>query len=132
MQIKYVNVSFDVSSDFEYNSYESRDSKLYTFKCAFDAKSGDLAVCETRNGLTVVRVVGEEFRQEKLDIAKAWLLQKVDLEAHKKTVKQFEEKQALREKMLFLQKQMQEEAVFSKLAETNPEMQKLLEQYKSI
>lgn len=132
MDFKYINVSFDVSSDFNYNSYEVSDSKLYTFRCAFAVEKGDLAVCETRNGLTVVRVIGEEFRPEKLKIAKAWLIQKVDLENHKQQVSLMEEKENLREKMLFLQKRLEEEAVFAKLAEQNQEMQNLLQKYKNL
>lgn len=132
MEFKYINVSFDVSSDFNYNSYDDKDSKLYTFRCAFAVKEGDLAVCETRNGLTVVRVVGEEFRPEKLKIAKAWLIQKVDLETHKQQVELMEEKEALREKMLFLQKRLEEEAIFAKLAEQSQEMQDLLQKYQKL
>lgn len=132
MKIKFINVSFDVSSDFNYNSYNERDTRLYTFRCNFDVKPGDLVVCETRNGLTVVRVIGEEFRKEKLDIAKAWLVQKVDLKAHKKSVAKAEEKAALRAKMLYIQKQMQEEAEFAKLAKENSQMKKLLQKYKKL
>lgn len=108
--------------------------KEYDFKyeCeVIDIKVGDKVIVESRNGLgiatvkTVIRLaVGEKYEK-----ATAWVVQKVDMEAHNR--RKFREKEAkkLKRKLDERRQQVEESIVYNMLAQSDPEFAKMLSDY---
>lgn len=129
MAKNYVNVNFNVSSDFDLLEKSGRN---YVYMCDIDVKPGDFVVCETSGGFGVAVVIGGEFSSERTKLATAWIIQKIDIGEHNRKVAKEREKEEIKAKMILLKKQLEEEAIFAALAENNPEMAALLSKYLSL
>lgn len=100
--------------------------KIYSFRTDLDLSVGDTVVCDTANGLTIGTVSDLEGNEPK---ATKWIVQRVDLDAHKKRLEKEKALNAIKKKMDERRKQLQDIQIYQLLAQTDPEMKTLLEQY---
>lgn len=128
MGTKYVNVEFSVSAE----PILVSNGKQYVFKCAEEVSEGDLVVCETSRGFGVGRVCSIEIRKSRIEQANAWIICKLDLSAHLERLKTEARLNELKSQMLERKKELDEEMIFMLLAEKDPSMKAMLEEFKSL
>lgn len=117
----------------KFNDYSY--SKEYDFKYdKDDLKVGDTVVVDTQHGLQLAKVttviklaVGERY-----DKATKWVVQKVDLTEHEARLEREKKAKEIKKQLEARRKKLEEIAVYQLLAEKDPEMAKLLEEYKAV
>lgn len=100
--------------------------KDYDFYTNIKLNPGDTVVVETVHGLRLAKVNGLKMSSS---YANKWVVDVVDLNEHKNRIYSEERKKALKESMELRAKKLEEIEQFKALAETDPEMKHLLEQY---
>lgn len=96
-----------------------------------DFKAGDLLVVDSSNGWGVVKVTRTE---PYVDGSKAhkYVIGKVDNAVYEKYIKAEQAAAALKKKLEARAKKLQNLALWEMLAKDDPEMQKLVDQYKQV
>lgn len=126
--IKTVGVKF-VDGYFEFD-YDRK--KVYRYLTDIeDIKSGDVCIVESpHNGYTFVMVV--EVSNTPTNVATKWIIQKLDLEAHKRRVE-------IAQKRREIEKQLKEEAAkhheltqYRMIAQMNPKVAALLDELEKV
>lgn len=103
---------------------------IYTFKYDMNLEVGDTVVCDCTNGLSVGVVVKIDMHDTNgSGISTRWIVQKVDLEVHKERIAKDNKRKAIRCKMDDRRKQLEDEALYRMMAERDPEMARLIEEY---
>ena len=104
--------------------------KEYAYKTDLDLKQGDLVVVKVKFEFKLVEVTKVE---EKVNPkATAWIVDKVNLESFEQRQKEEERKKEIKEQLNEAKKKMDELLVYKMLADTDPEMKKLLDELKSL
>lgn len=94
-----------------------------------DLKPGDFVVTDSTNGYNVAEVKAIKDLTKK---SKRWVVCKIDIESHKEKMAKQEQLKIIREKLEQKRKQIEETEVYVMLAQKDPEMAKLLEEYNNI
>jgi len=105
----------------------------YSYYTDLELEAGDFVVVEARNsyGLGIVnQTVG--LSQSALDKAKGWVVQKVDIAAHKAKAEKRELVKELYNQLEQRRKAIEMRQVYELLADTDPELKALLNQLKAI
>lgn len=122
---KYATVAF------EDNQGNQRDEVYLYLVDIENLKSGDYVVVETRKTYSVARFIAYTNRNTlSRDITK-WVVQKLDMKAHKKRKDKFQEFSEVREKMMERVEELEELKLFESLSEKDKEMKQLLKKYKN-
>jgi len=111
------------------NTYE----KEYAYRCEFEVSPGDwLVVCVNKvyKCVQVTRVRG--LSDSERSKASKWIVCKVDTARYEERMKRMEVVQEIRNKLKERKEQMQEFLIYKQLAETDPEIKKLLDEYNSM
>lgn len=119
MKKSFVKVCFN-------NCYGEYSSKEYEFETYQKLAIGDFVVVDTQNGLQVAKVVQIDTAGE---YSNKLVVCKVDLEQHAKLVQKEKAKAELEAKMEARLKESIKLETFKKLAELDPEMKKLVEEF---
>lgn len=114
----------------EESSYGSSEYSYFTD--IKDLKKDDVLVVDTQYGPAIAKFVGYTSNIKSVANATKWIIQKVDLENHKKRLQAIEQKAMLIEEMRNLRDTHLELELFAKLAESNPVMKSLLEKFNSL
>lgn len=101
------------------------DVKEYLFLSAIDMKSGDLALAESANGLSIVQVAREGAI---LPIASRFLLGKFDQQAFAKMVNWHEEQRALRQRIQQRVKDLDETHRLTLLAKEDEQLAQMIQE----
>lgn len=107
-------------------------AKSYSFLTDIeDLEKNDIVVVDTVNGLVLARFLSYN---ELADTTKStkWIIQKVDLTAHKKRLEDARQVEILKKKMEDRRKKAQEIEIYAILAKEDPEMQAMLDQFKQL
>lgn len=97
-----------------------------------DLKEGDVVVVETKWGLELAKFVHYSILPSQAELAKRWIVEKVDLKAHKARVKKLQEKETLLSEMRKLRDSSMELELFSNLAKLNPQMAELFDKFNKL
>jgi hypothetical protein len=107
--------------------YVDNRGPQYDFFCNIEGlKKGDTVVAQSRHGLGICRVMSIK---EKSGKANAWIICKVDVEAHNNKVMIEIKQQELNTKMRDHLNRMSEAEVFRAIAETDEKMAQLLDRW---
>jgi hypothetical protein len=110
--------------------YVGGNDTIYSFKHDIDLQIGDTVVCDCTTGLAVGYVTtltgGNTVDKP---ISTRWIVQRVDMGIHKARLEKDTVKKEIRRKMDDRRKQLEDEALYRMMAERDPEMAKLIEQY---
>lgn len=119
MQVKYVRVKFS----------DSLNNRTYEFQTDLNLKKGDLVVVECTNGLQVAGVtsISDTRTYKEGNRATAWVVCKIDREAHDARVLKWEEIQKVQAQLRARYDAAKELEVYRILAEKDPEMAALLD-----
>lgn len=117
---------------FPLNAY-SRD-KTYAYMTDIDdiAVNDTVVVDSPNNGLTLVKVVSVEETAEGVEKATKWIVDKVDVTAHKKRMADIEQRKLIVAKLKKMQAEMLEADQFAMLAANNPEAAALIDQLRAL
>lgn len=88
-----------------------------------DLEVGDLVVVDTSNGYGLAKV--ESFKATDIK-AKKWIVQQVDVAAHKARLEKQTQIKSIRAKLEQRRKQIQDVQVYALLAQNDPEMAEML------
>ena len=124
-------------------SYEIEGQDLlqhhYSFKTDLDLVEGNLAVVESSNGLSMVRVVKDAVPKSldkdvvaSFNRAKAWVVDIIDTTAQDARREATERKAFIMQELEERKEAVAEKAIYKMLAETDPEAKKLLEELDAI
>lgn len=102
-----------------------------------DLKEGDKVVVDTVNGLQIVDFVkysGEdkEFGETFGNKTPKWIIQKVNLEEHNRRLETEKRVKDLKRKMELRRKKAEEVKIYEILAQADPEMAELLNEFKQL
>ena len=103
--------------------------KTYDFFTDLELKVGDVVVVDTQNGLQVAEVVDVDVDSSK---ATKWVVDKVDMEAHKARIEREKRLKEITQKMEARRKKLEKFEVYRMLAEKDDEMAELLKQYAEV
>ena len=111
-------------------------NKKYNFITDIEGlEQDDVVVVDTRNGLALATF----FEYDELGFGETgakkptkWIIQKVDLEKHLARVEAAEKAEELKRAMEEKRKQTQELEVYRILAEKDPEMKKMIEEFEKL
>jgi len=110
--------------------------KGYNFLCSIEGlQQGDTLVVDTVNGLGIAKFEKyDELGFGHTGAAKPtkWVICKVPLEEHNKRIQAAEKANLLKKMMEEQRKKTEEIAIYEILAKENPEMQKMLDEYKEL
>lgn len=95
-------------------------------------KKGDILVAETKYGIGIVQFIRYSKSLSDKERADKWLIQKVDLTKHNERKEKMRLKEELIEEMRALRDSSMEIELFAKLAQSSPEMAKLLEKFNTL
>ena len=112
----------------------------YSFKLGdeVDCKEGDLVIVDGKNGMAIVRVVEVMARSvlpkviKQFNLAKAWVVCKVEEEKHKQRAEATERKKFILRELEERKEQIEEIAIYDMLAKADPQAAKLLEELKKL
>lgn len=124
--IKTARVSFNDNRLGKSNQH----SKVYDFKTVLDLEKGDVVVCDTRNGLELAQVV--EMVVYATSKSSKWIVSKVDLDNHKKLLKEEKELEQVKAKLETRRKELMELKEFERWADEDATMSKLFKDYESL
>lgn len=93
---------------------------------------GDILVVDTANGLQIVKFVEYRSLDDIIQKPTKWVVQKVDLTKHRERMEAIERAEKLKRMMEERRKQAQELEIYAILAKSDPEMAKLLDEYKKL
>jgi len=105
-------------------------SKHYHFITDLDLHEGDTVVCDTAVGITVAAVI--RIEEEVSSLATKWIIDKVDIDTHKRRMELEAKKKDIKAKMEKRRKKLEDIAVFAILAKEDPDMAELLKEYQEI
>lgn len=94
-----------------------------------DLEVGDTVITDSSNGLSIAKVVS--FK-ESSTTANKWIVQKVNLTAHRERVAKQTKVNALRKKMEQRRKEIQDIQIYAMLAKSDPTMNELLNEMLSL
>jgi hypothetical protein len=100
-----------------------------------DLETGDTVVVDTVNGLRIATFQHYDnlgFGETGRKTPTKWIVQKVDLEAHCARIEAAEKATKLKQLMDKKRKEAQEMEIYEILAEKNPELKEMLEEYKKL
>jgi len=105
-------------------------SKHYHFITDLDLQEGDTVVCDTAVGITVAAVI--RIEEEVSSLATKWIIDKVDIDTHKRRMELEAKKKDIKAKMEKRRKKLEDIAVFAILAKEDSDMAELLKEYQEI
>lgn len=107
--------------------------KRYFFFTDIDnLQVGDILVVDAANGLQIVKFVEYRNLDDVVQKPTKWVIQKVDLTKHRERMEAIERAEKLKRMMEERRKQAQELEIYAILAKSDPEMAKLLDEYKKL
>lgn len=112
----------------------SSSCKQYTYMTDLDLAPDDLVVVESpSDGFVVVKVVETRgLTPGQMSRATKWVVQKIDVTDYLKKVERAKIAQEVRNRLNARKDQLQELFIYKQLAESDPQMAKLLEQLYSV
>lgn len=118
---------------YAYVKFDENPFKSYQFLTDIeDLQAGDTVVVDTKNGLVVAKFESyNEVKKSGLASLK-WIVQKVDLDSHKKRLEDERELIALKNKMESRRKELEEIQIFALLAKEDPSMKDLYEKFMTL
>lgn len=123
--MKIVSVKFN-------NAYSQEKSYAYMTDID-DIAVNDLVVVESPSrGLTIVEVVSVQETAEGIEKATKWVVDKIDVTAHKKRLADIEQRKLIVAKLKRMQADMLEADQFAMLAANNPEAAALIDQLRAL
>lgn len=123
MKKSFVKVCFRIyGQDYDYS-----DSK-YEFGTYQKLEVGDLVVVDTRNGMRIAKVVQVDTTGE---YSNELVICKIDLKQHEELVQKEKAKSELEAKIEARLKESVKLEIFKKIAESDPEMKKLVEEFEA-
>jgi uncharacterized membrane protein len=103
---------------------------LYDFRSSLDLKTGDAVVCDTIRGLVVGNVVAVLDTLTKNAVK--MIVDKVDMDNYNKRLEIEKRKRMIKDKMVERRKEIEEKIIYKTLAEVDPMMAKLLNEYEKL
>lgn len=102
---------------------------IYTFKCDIpNIAVGDMVLCDTTKGFSVATIHNVDCYNASGRSSK-WVVQKVDMDTHRKRVERDYRRQEIRARMDAHKKHLEDMAIYKMMADTDPEMAKLIAEY---
>src|SRR5699024_6514585 len=114
--------------------FDENPFKSYQFLTDIqDLERGEEVVVDTRNGLKVATVegYGERNHSIPMNIMK-WVVQRIDLDAHKLRLEKEARREELRLKLEERRKEIEEIQIYELLAKEDPSMKEILDEFKGI
>ena len=126
-------VSYDLVED-------GPNLSTYSFKLGdeVECKEGDLVIVDGKNGLKIARVIEVMTRSvnpkiiKQFNLAKAWVVCKIEEEKHKQRAEATERKKFILRELEERKEQIEEIAIYDMLAKADPQAAKLLEELKKL
>lgn len=116
--------------------YSSSFGKKYNFLTDVEnLQTGDKLIVDTVNGLQIADFVKYNelgFGETGVKTPVKWVIQKIDLDAHKKRVEAAIKAEKIKQMMEKKRKAAQEIEIYAILAKADPEMAQLLEEFKQL
>jgi hypothetical protein len=109
-------------------AFDDDPKKYYYLTDIDDLETGDHAVADSRPGLGIVKIIG--FNNTKS--ATNWLVQKIDMKAHKERIKKQERIETLKAQLESRRKKFEEEHLWSMMAEKDPTAAAFLAEIKEL
>jgi sporulation protein YlmC with PRC-barrel domain len=117
---------------------KSYSNKNYSFYTDLELEVGDKVVCDTVNGLVVGEVKEINVKTPSAKVTK-FIVDKIDIKGHQLRLEREEIRKEKELKLAKIKKEMDKEisktmemTFYEKYAEKNPEIKKLLEEYKDL
>ncbi len=118
------------------SQYASSYGKEYNFVTDLEGLvKGDKIVVDTVNGIQIAEFIKYDslgFGEEGKKMPVKWVVQKIDLEGHNQRVEAAAKVQKLKAMMEAKRKKAQELEIYEILAKNDPDMAKLVEEFKSL
>lgn len=129
--LKQVGIKFHENPNAE---HRFSISKIYSFLTNLELRGNDWVVVDTQYGYTVGYVATPPYFKNTIKGVNAnkWVIQKVDLEAHRKRVLEDAKRAEVMEQIHTRMKEIREEEIIKEMATKHPDLQKLLEEYAAI
>jgi len=131
--------SYDTVVEVTYELDVKLDTKKYFFKTTIDSlKPGDYVIVDAKTGLNiveVVRVYRRSLYSESINAfnrAKAWVVDKINMEEHNKRIEATQRKKFIVTQLKERREQMEEIAIYKMLAKQDKEAAALLDELQQL
>lgn len=136
--VDYIGTGYRVV-EVTYDLYSDIDLDTYMFKTDKDVKIGDLVVVESASGFGICRAVSDAIERSlatnvvrAFNKAKAWVVDVVDVKEHNMRKEATERKAFIMEQLKERKEAIEEQAIYTMLAQQDQEAAKLLEELKTL
>jgi len=134
--VNYIGTDYSVVEVSYEIEYDGLVLTSYYFKTSIkNLEVGDLVVVESSEGLGLARVIATPIARsldtvviKQFNLAKAWVVNKVDMTIHNQRREATERKKFIMEQLAERKEAMEEVAIYKMLAQSDPDAAKLLEE----